>query len=177
MSLTDQSEFQDGFLRGYLAGDQTISGNIPTVLDRPGPIGDPGPQGPANTVTGLPGDPGIDGLQGPIGFTGDQGLQGDTGLTGIDGIQGLPGTKGPIGDTGAQGVKGDTGIAGPVGLAQRLLTDIQFYNNGFMATYSDLYVSMCTVVKDASSRIILITDSTPNPDDVTIVNYNIGNRP
>ena len=157
MSLTEQQEFRDGFLRGYMAGDQTIGGNIPTVYDCPGPPGDQGPQGPASTVTGPDGDPGLTGLDGPIGFDGDKGLTGTAGIdnfvvgpTGIDGLQGPVGES-PIGDQGPPGVIGLDG-------SQQIIADF-------------------TMETDLDSRVTTLTNVSTIPNEVTTIGYNTGNMP
>lgn len=177
MSLTEQQEFRDGFIRGYMAGDQTIGGNLPTIVDRPGPVGDPGPKGPANIVVGPAGDPGLAGLAGPIGFDGDRGA---TGTNGVDnftkGPPGIAGLKGPVGDS-PQGDQGNPGLNGLSGSKQKVITNIQFYADGYIATYADASVANCAAIKDIDGRITLLTNTTVVPNKVTTMVYNVGNMP
>lgn len=175
MALTEQQYFREGFIRGYMAGDQTISGNIPTVIEVAGPPGDPGPQGPHNTVTGLPGDPGLTGLTGPIGFDGDRGATGASGIDNfVTGLPGIGGLKGLVGDS-PKGPTGDPGVDGIDGSLQKVMTDIQFYADGYVATYSDLSIRNYSATKDVDNRITLLTNVTAIPNEVTTIGYNVGN--
>lgn len=132
-------EFRAGFLLGFEVGDAAVPGTIPVSVDILGPIGDQGPMGPQ----GITGPAGFDGPIGYTGFTGVAGLRGptgDKGTIGPTGVDGDIGPQGPIGDPGPTGNKGDTGIQGLQGPAMRVLDELQYYANGFVAIYTDATV-------------------------------------
>ena len=169
MSLTEQPEFRDGFMHGYMAGDQTTGGNLKSIIDMPGPVGDPGPKGPDSTVVGPEGDPGLTGLDGPIGFEGDKGATGAPGVDNfVTGPTGPDGAKGPDGAS-PPGDQGDPGLDGIDGSLQKRITDIQFYADGHVITYADLSVASVPDSNDLDERITLL--------GTTTINYTDGNMP
>ncbi len=56
-------------------------------------------------------------------------------------------------------------------------TDVDFYEDGLIVTFSDLSVANYAWVKDGNGRITSLTNVTPEPDEVTNITYNSGNRP
>ena len=56
-------------------------------------------------------------------------------------------------------------------------TEINFYNNGVLVTFSDTSTANYTWVKDAEGRITSLINIITEPDEVTNINYNSGNRP
>lgn len=57
------------------------------------------------------------------------------------------------------------------------VTDVNFYEDGLIVTFSDLSVANYAWVKDGNGRITSLTNVTPEPDEVTSITYNSGNRP
>ena len=152
-----------------MAGDQTTGGNLKSIIDLPGPMGDPGPKGSDSTVVGPDGDPGLTGLDGPAGFEGDKG---PPGANGVDNF--VTGPVGPDGAPGPDGASppGDPGDPGPDGLdgsLQKILTDIQFYDDGHIATYADSSISSVPDLKDLDGRLTLLGSTT--------IAYTEGNMP
>lgn len=161
----------DGFLLGYQAGvSETAASEALTTahIGPKGPEGIIGPTGPdgAKGLTGLSGATGLQGLKGATGTPGLAGANGTDGAQGAQGAQGIQGISGAIGPKGITGVNGLNGIVGP---AVPVFTDIQLYNDGVIATRSDLTSIRYPWLKDFQGRLIQITNtvieyfSTPTP--------------
>lgn len=56
-------------------------------------------------------------------------------------------------------------------------TEIDFYNDGVLVTFSDASITNYAWVKDSEGRITSLTNIIPEPDEVTSIIYNSGNRP
>lgn len=174
--IDDVLGFHEGFIVGYQTGDASTGGNLSVLADSPGPMGDRGVQGP-DGIQGIQGLQGYTGLTGYTGYQGLVGITGDQGEQGNQGIQGLQGNQGLQGDRGVTGIKGDQGIQGPPGIAQRLMTKIDYYADGFIVQYSNGTNSNCGYVKDAEGKVSSMTNFSISPNEVTNIGYNIGNRP
>ncbi len=56
-------------------------------------------------------------------------------------------------------------------------SNLAFYDDGLVVTFSDSSVSSYLWVKDENGRLTNLTNITPEPDEVTNITYNAGNRP